>query len=397
MTTDLRTPPRVGSSHGQPPPSVGEAAARAARLVLGLLLIGAGLALALWLWRDGTVQVEQTTLTHPAVDRVVLDLRANGDVEVAVHDADQIRVERRIEQTFREVEVTEEIVGDELRLSSSRCQRWISFPADRCFASFVLTVPASTSVVGEVGHGALVVAGLHGPVDLRTGHGSIEVADTAGEMNLRTGHGRIDAVDTDGALRLQSGHGRIAVTRARGDVTVETGHGAVSARDVSGSFVATTGNGSVGGGRAAGRRPARPGRGGRPAARTNRGRHHRRHDHAVDRARRHRPGCCGRADLGGGEHLARLDRRGPANRRPALRRHDRRVRANRRPRHRDRPERPPQARGDDRPRQHRDPLRRLTGAPTFAVAPAHALRVQRTASQEHAVDDPVDNPPRTWG
>lgn len=244
MSTDLH-PPVSSSTPPAAPPSVGTAARRAVPLVVGFALVAAGMVAGLTLWTDSLAQVEETRTTHPAVDRLVLDLGANGPVEVAVHDADEIVVEQTTRTWFRDVDVTQSVDGDQLRIATARCNLgWIRF-GDQCTASFVVTVPASTSVVAEASHGEIVLAGVEGRAQLRTGHGEIEVTDVGGRLDLRTGHGNVAVSGAGDDVVVHTGHGEVVLTDVQGGARVTTGHGNVTTAGIAGPLEATTDHGGV--------------------------------------------------------------------------------------------------------------------------------------------------------
>lgn len=242
MTTELDRPPAETSAA---PPAVASASARLLRVALGLVLIGAGLAGGLVLLGDTITEVERSTTTHLAVERVVFDLDASGDVTVVVGEPGEIVVEQRKETTFRELETSQEVVDGELRVSSRRCAVGLNLLPNPCSASFVVTVPPATSLGGSIGHGSIEVTGIDGAAELATGHGSIAVTDTLGDLDLDTGHGAIEVTRAGGAVSLDTGNGAVSLTDVVGPVSLTSGHGAVSVRGASGDLSVRTGNGSI--------------------------------------------------------------------------------------------------------------------------------------------------------
>lgn len=247
MTTPYAPPTTPPPAPPPPPPPVGQAAARAGRLVAGLVLVVAGVVWTLVAWSspfDRSPDV--ATTTHPGVGRVVLDLRANGEVHVDTHDRDEIVVTERVVTRLREVDVTQRVIdGTELRIASSACGWRLFGFFDRCSASFELTVPASTVVVGSVRHGDVMLAGPMGAVDLRTGHGRTEAVGIAGDVRLRSGHGDAFARDVAGDVVLDTGHGSVDVTAVEGNVTLESGHGDVRVERIGGTLDVDTGHGLI--------------------------------------------------------------------------------------------------------------------------------------------------------
>lgn len=244
MTTELQRSP-ADPTAAAPIPSVGEASRRVTAVVLGLLLIVAGLALAGFLWSEALVRVEESTTTHAAVERVVLDLGADGNVEVRVHDADEVVVHQRVERTITGGDASQQVVGDALELRSQRCGSWVSVPLIRCSASFVVTVPATTEVVGELRHGWITLVGLGGGADVWTRHGSIEATDVAGPLNLRTDHGSVDVTGASDALHVVTGHGAVRISDVAGTTEVSSGHGRVVVDGAAGDLAAETDHGGI--------------------------------------------------------------------------------------------------------------------------------------------------------
>lgn len=243
MTADLRTAP-AAPPPPPPPPPVGASAVRALQLFLGLVLIVAGVVGSVWLWGVTSLKITETRTVHPAVGTVVLDLRANGSVEIVAHDGDEIVVDQRTETIFREVDATQTIAGDELRLASARCRGpldWFS----HCGASFVVHVPAPTAVSGSLRHGAVSLTGLQAQADVRTGHGGVDALDVAGPLDLHTSHGAIRVEGAGGDVTVRTGHGAVWLTDVAGDAAAVTSHGAIRALRVAGALQATTGHGAI--------------------------------------------------------------------------------------------------------------------------------------------------------
>jgi hypothetical protein len=201
---------------------------RALVAVLGLLLIGGTGAVGLLVWQQAALRPEVTTTTFPPVERVVLDLRALGGVTVTTHAADEIGVEQRTESAMRNIAVEMTVAGDELTITSTRCRGLTLSLVNRCSASFVLAVPASTVVNGELAHGDIRLDGLASEVHLSTGHGNVRAIGTSGSVTLATGHGSVYVSEADGDLTATTGHGTVEVTDTNSEaVTLTSGHGGI--------------------------------------------------------------------------------------------------------------------------------------------------------------------------
>jgi DUF4097 and DUF4098 domain-containing protein YvlB len=179
-------------------------------------------------WQQAALRPEVTTTTFPPVERVVLDLKALGGVTVTTHASDEIGVEQWTESTMRDVAVEMTVAGDELTITSTRCRGVTLSLVNRCSASFVLAVPASTVVYGEIAHGDIRLDGLASEVHLTTGHGDVRAIGTSGSVTLATGHGSAYVSGVDGDLTVTTGHGTIEVTDTRSEVVALTsGHGGI--------------------------------------------------------------------------------------------------------------------------------------------------------------------------
>jgi DUF4097 and DUF4098 domain-containing protein YvlB len=93
--------------------------------------------------------------------------------------------------------------------------------------SYEVTVPASTQLHSSTGSGDQEVAGIAGPLDVRTGSGSLHLRDIGA------------------AVRAESGSGDIEITGAKGSVYAHTGSGSIRAKEVAGGFDGQTGSGNL--------------------------------------------------------------------------------------------------------------------------------------------------------
>lgn len=244
MSTTLSPAPPERHDGDQLPP-VAQVSGRALRLSLGLLLIAAGVGLALYLVGEGTVRVEESRASHLDVDRVVFDLDANGSIEVVAHDGPEVVVHERTETTVREVRTSQSVVDGELRIASEGCRGWFGMLVNRCGASYVVAVPAATPLDGRISHGAVRLSDLDDEVVLRTGHGAIEATGLAGPTQLTTSHGSITVRGVRGHVEAETGHGSVTVEQASDGVAAATSHGSVTVTQARGAVRATTGQGSV--------------------------------------------------------------------------------------------------------------------------------------------------------
>lgn len=245
MTANVRhdlPPPTVGPP---PPRPVGRAIGRALVVTAGFLLILAGIVLALLLWRSEAHEVTETSTTHTGVDRIELDLRAVGTVDLITHDSDEVVVQRRVATTSRGTEVDEVVEGGVLTVSSTRCPNDWFVLFDRCSASFRIRAPEGTEIAGASAHGNVTLDGPTGAVDLRTSHGSVDARGSVGPVNLETRHGNVSVTDLEGALTLDTRHGSVEVVDSVGTIRVASGHGRITVRGGEGDLHLDTSHGSI--------------------------------------------------------------------------------------------------------------------------------------------------------
>jgi hypothetical protein len=81
MSTDVHAPAPTSRSH-QEPPSLAAAGGRLLRVVLGLALITGGVVWGSFLRTRVASEVTERSDTFDAVSEVVVDMRANGSLEV---------------------------------------------------------------------------------------------------------------------------------------------------------------------------------------------------------------------------------------------------------------------------------------------------------------------------
>ncbi|HTV01702.1 MAG TPA: DUF4097 family beta strand repeat-containing protein [Luteitalea sp.] len=113
--------------------------------------------------------------------------------------------------------------------------------------SYVVTVPAATTVAANSGSGSVTVTGVNGAVKANSGSGDVLASAIGGDVDLRTGSGDISLKDGKKAATLSTGSGSIeAALTGQGDVKANTGSGDIRLTGVVGLLTASTGSGSIG-------------------------------------------------------------------------------------------------------------------------------------------------------
>lgn len=116
----------------------------------------------------------------------------------------------------------------------------------RVSISYVITVPADTSVNADTGSGSILVSGLAAPVSVDSGSGRLTLRDISGPVRAEAGSGRIRAEQIAGEFRGSTGSGSIYLSQtAPGDVDVSTGSGSIELTGIVGALKADAGSGSI--------------------------------------------------------------------------------------------------------------------------------------------------------
>jgi hypothetical protein len=112
--------------------------------------------------------------------------------------------------------------------------------------SYVVTVPARSSLRSKTGSGSQEVSGIDGNVETATGSGSLRITDTGGDLHASTGSGSIDATSIGGALYASTSSGSISATGVKAGITARTGSGRIDlTQSGSGNVEVSSGSGSV--------------------------------------------------------------------------------------------------------------------------------------------------------
>lgn len=116
----------------------------------------------------------------------------------------------------------------------------------RVSISYVIVVPADTSIKADTGSGSILVTGLAAPVDVDSGSGSLTLRNIAGPVKADAGSGRIRAEQIAGEFDGDTGSGSIYLSQAApGDVRASTGSGSIELAGIDGALEASAGSGSI--------------------------------------------------------------------------------------------------------------------------------------------------------
>ena len=193
---------------------------------------------------QGLLRSERTSVVSldGDVTRLVLEVDS-GDVRVVARQREGVRLEREETWSIERPSVSEEVVGDELRVRAD-CNAVLSW----CDVSYVLEVPAGTTVLARTGSGSFE-AERTGEVQADTGSGDVQLTSVTGDADVRSGSGEVVVDDVRGrSVVARTGSGDITVTRSRLErFSGRTGSGDVEVglRTAPREVLARTGSGDV--------------------------------------------------------------------------------------------------------------------------------------------------------
>ncbi len=189
-------------------------------VALALTAVGAG---AYSLEGELVHHTQRSSSAYAAV--AVLDVDG-ADVAVTADSGDGVRLTRTDRWSFARPQSSAEVVGTTLRLRS-RCPAL----AGRCSVSYVVHVPAATTVRVRAGSGDVDARGLAG-LDARTGSGTIRVSDPRGALTLQTGSGDLEVFGgATGPTVVETASGDASILGlAPAELTLRTGEGDAVAR-----------------------------------------------------------------------------------------------------------------------------------------------------------------------
>jgi hypothetical protein len=200
---------------------------------------------------------------RPVAGDLVVDVGANGSIEVNGYDGIDIRVTARVigrSRDDRRARELAESVEIDTRAGGIRASGPRSMGTDGWSVSVRVQVPVGTALNARTSNGSVRVAETHAPVQVRTTNGSITLADVTGRVEARSTNGTVRASlssagtqegmqlrTTNGSIHLElPGHtsARLALSTTNGRIETDlpvTVQGRVSNRQLTG----TLGNGGA--------------------------------------------------------------------------------------------------------------------------------------------------------
>ena len=193
-------------------------------IVVGVVVVAIGLGLlfsplASFTRDSGTQTFSGVTAIEFDLENSPIELRAGGEEVVVDYSFSS--------GLFGSAEVSLDQSGETLRLEQG-CPGF--FIAWGCQASFEVTVPPGVEVFGSTSNGAVVIAGIEGPVDVTTSNGAISLEDVTSPVVARTSNGAIsgEGLSSD-EFDVATSNGRITLTfvTAPSSLTARSSNGAI--------------------------------------------------------------------------------------------------------------------------------------------------------------------------
>jgi hypothetical protein len=193
---------------------------------------------------EGSFQRTLTVSGQPEIDIV----SGSGRIEVRRGAAGRIEVSAKVQASAAErvhrIEANPPVEqnGNVVRIgyiTSDELREGVSI-------SYVVTVPARSSLKSKTGSGSQELTGVDGSMEAGTGSGSLRISGVGADLQASTGSGSIEATSIGGALHATTGSGSISATDVKGAVTAKTGSGRIDVTQTgSGNVEVATGSGSV--------------------------------------------------------------------------------------------------------------------------------------------------------
>lgn len=218
-----------------PPRPLGEAIGRTVVVFMVLVLVFGAIALGILSTYAFGSETEESTDTYSSADVLDLDIGA-GNVDIEVHDRDEIIVDREVTYVFVEPEADHVSQGDTLTLRSDLCEAAWWFVGAYCRADYEIKVPQGTEITGSVSHGHVSISDIEAPVDLESRHGGVDISNVTGDLTIDSHHGDVEFTDITGGIDVNARHGHVDATNISGPVNVIAHHG---------NFELTGGTGTV--------------------------------------------------------------------------------------------------------------------------------------------------------
>jgi hypothetical protein len=155
----------------------------------------------------GTLHVE----THGG--QIVVERSGDSTVRIAARQKIRADSEREADELLKNLELTLEQDGNNVRASSKYAPRPAGFRAlawPPVQVDFVISVPAGFAANLNTSGGAIVVSDLDGAADVRTSGGSIKLGNMGGTVEARTSGGNISLEGARAAVKLRTSGGNIS-------------------------------------------------------------------------------------------------------------------------------------------------------------------------------------------
>ncbi len=168
-----------------------------------------------------------------------------GDVEIATHDANEVRIEalaRGWDVVAFDFELDED--GEDVALKGDldfwRLAVWLDLDV-----TVHALVPRDYSVDVRTRRGAVEIGQIRGDVDVSTSHGSVRVADIDGQTSIRSSRAEISVQSVTGDVDVMTSRGGIEITGVEGEVRAHTSRGPIQVSGVGGDVKVRTSRGPI--------------------------------------------------------------------------------------------------------------------------------------------------------
>ena len=112
-------------------------------------------------------------------------------------------------------------------------------------ATWTVTVPKGTQIVGNSASGSITVRGLEEQCNLNTASGKISVSDNIGDVGANTASGKIEINDLRGNLSANSASGNLLGKNVDGNVSANSASGRIELDGVAGMIDLNTASGKI--------------------------------------------------------------------------------------------------------------------------------------------------------
>jgi DUF4097 and DUF4098 domain-containing protein YvlB len=161
---------------------------------------------------------------------------ANDSGNVTIRAGEEASVRREVHYSDEKPGKTYTVRDGVLQLNS--CDK------PNCWIEYEVTVPAETTVSGQLDSGAANISGV-AEVNVRADSGNLDIKDVAGEVNVESDSGSVGIADVGGSVVAKVDSGNFDADRIEGDFTLEASSGAVEARGIGGAAQVESSSGNV--------------------------------------------------------------------------------------------------------------------------------------------------------